>query len=499
MALAFSDYERLDALGVAEAIARGDFTAAEAVEAAIARAEAVQPLLNALTVRRFDRARQEARETSVAGRFGGVPFLLKDLLAHMPGEPVNFGSRFFRDYLADHEGELVRRFRAAGLIVIGRTSTPEYGLMPVTEPRAFGPCRNPWNPQRTPGGSSGGSAALVAAGVVPMAHGSDGGGSIRIPASACGLFGLKPSRGRNPLGPVLSEAWHGAVVEHVISRTVRDSAAVLDQTSGADIGVPYDAPATGNFLAECSRPPGRLRIAAMTTAWGGPRAHPDCAAAVEGAARLCEQLGHIVTDEYPKLDLEGLLHAFIVMLSSETAAEIRESERLLGRRANSDDLEMQTRLLAMVGEQFSGPDLAQAVRRLQSVGRDLGHFLTRHDLILTPTLGLPPLSIGSLDPSAAETTALRLLSAIGSGRLVRMLGGVERLSEPIFRFIPFTPVANVSGLPAMSVPLHFNGEGLPIGVQFIARYGDEATLFRLAAQLETAAPWRDRRPPLNPG
>lgn len=496
MALAFADYERLDGLDMAQAIARGDFAPWEAIEAAIARTEVVQPQLNALTVPRFEQARIEARAALPAGPFRGVPFLLKDLMAPMRGEPVNFGSRFYRGYVADDDGELVRRYRAAGLVTIGRTSTPEFGLMPVTEPRAFGPCRNPWNRNRTPGGSSGGSAALVAAGVVPMAHASDGGGSIRIPASACGLFGLKPSRGRNPLGPVLSEAWHGAVAEHVVSRSVRDSAAILDYTSRADIGAPYHPPPAGSFLAECARPPGRLRIAVMTHAWGGPPAHPDCVTAVERTARLCEELGHFVSDDYPRLELEVLLHAFIVMLACETDAEIRDSERLLDRRAGPEDLEIQTRLLAMVGRQFSGPDLAEAVRKLQSVGRTLGRFLASHDLILTPTLGLPPLPIGALDPTPAEGIALRILSAIGSGRLVRMLGGVERLAEPIFRFIPFTPVANVSGLPAMSVPLHMNGEGLPIGSQFIARYGDEATLFRLAAQIEAAAPWRERRPPL---
>lgn len=494
----FADYSKHDGMGLAALVRAGDVSAAELVDEAIARVEALNPRLNAVIYKRYDAARATARGP-LEGPLAGVPFLLKDLLGTIAREPTTNGSRLWQGTTAAHDSELVKRFNRAGLVCIGRTSTPELGLLPVTEPEAYGPTRNPWDLARTPGGSSGASAAMVAAGVVPLASGGDGGGSIRIPASCCGLFGLKPTRGRTPAGPDAIENWQGCAIEHVLTRSVRDSAAVLDATHGPDAGAPYVAPPPARpFLDEVSAAPGKLRIAfTRQPLLPAPFVHPECVAAVEAAAKLCAELGHEVVEEHPPLDADAFARAFVMMIIGETGADLRAAERSLGRRVRSGDVELGTHVLRLLGERYTAADFALAVRDLKMTGRVLAPFFTRHDLLLTPTLARPPLEIGAITPKGAEKALVTTLTRMGSGAALQALGVLEKIASTAYGFAAFTAPFNATGQPAMSVPLHWSEKGLPIGVQFVARLGEEATLLRLAAQLETARPWAHRRAPVH--
>jgi amidase len=490
-----AEYERLDGTGLAELVRQGQVRPAELVEAAIERIEARNPRLNAVVARCYERARRQARNDLPNGPFRGVPFLLKDLLAVDAGTCTSNGCRFFQGFVPARDSELVRRLKAAGLVILGKTNTPEMGILPVTEPRLYGPTRNPWDESRTPGGSSGGSAAAVAAGMVPMAHGGDGGGSIRIPASCCGLFGLKPTRGRNPMGPYVGEGWHGIVVEHALTRTVRDSAALLDATQGPDVGAPYVAPAPARpYREEVGRDPGRLRIAFTTRSLLGSAVHPDCVAAVERAAALCERLGHRVEEEAPQIDRHALSKAYLVLVGAETAAEIDLAAEALRKKPRASDFEPGTWMLAQIGRKFRAGELALAVHRVRAAGRALGAWFEERDALLTPTLSAPPLPLGALDHKPVERLALAVLRAFPSEALMRKL--LDQLAAQAFEYAAFTPVANLTGQPAMSVPLHWNEQSLPIGCHFFGRFGDEATLLRLASQLEEAQPWAARRPPV---
>ena len=488
------EYDRLDATALADLVRRKQVRPAELVEAAIERIEASNPRLNAVVFKLYDRGRQQAAGPLPDGPFSGVPFLLKDLLAADAGTCTTNGCRFFAGYSPPRDSELVRRFKAAGLLIVGKTNTPEMGILPVTEPRLYGPTRNPWNTAHTPGGSSGGAASAVAAGMVPMAHGGDGGGSLRIPASCCGLFGLKPTRARNPLGPYVGEGWHGIVVEHAVTRSVRDSAALLDATQGADLGAPYVAPAPERpFREEVVRDPGSLRIAFTSRSLLGKSVHPDCAAAVTHAAALCEKLGHRVEEGAPPVDRGALTKAFLVLVAAETAAEIDAAAQAMGKKPHASDFEPGTWMLAQIGRKFRAAELSLAVHRVRAAGRELAVWFEEHDALLTPTLAAPPLPIGALDQKPAEKLALLVLRALPSELLLRKL--LDQLAEQAFEYAAFTPIANLTGQPAMSVPLFWNGPGLPIGCHFLGRFGDEATLLRLAGQLERAQPWADRRPP----
>jgi amidase len=443
----------------------------------------------------FETARASARAPLPRGPFAGVPFVVKDLLLQIEGLCTTNGCRFFAGHAAPGDSELVRRFRAAGLILVAKSNTPELGILPVTEPSLHGATRNPWSLSRTPGGSSGGSAAAVAAGIVPMAHGGDGGGSIRIPAACCGLFGLKPTRARTPLGPFVGEGWHGIVVEHAVTRTVRDSAALLDATAGPDVGAPYVAPPPERpFQEEVGRDPGRLRIALCTRSLLGNEVHPDCVAAARDAAALCESLGHRVEEAAPPLDKHEVTRAWLTLVAAETAAEIDLAARHFAKEPRPADFEPGTWMLAQAGRSYRADELAVAVHLVRRVGREVARWFEAWDLLLTPTLGAPPLPIGALQPKPIELAALAALRAVPSSAAIRKL--LDRFADQGFDFAAFTPLANLTGQPAMSVPLSWNAEGLPIGVHFVARYGDEATLFRLAAQLEAARPFTARRPPL---
>lgn len=496
MTLPFDDYVRHDALSLADLVRRGQATPGELLDVAIARVEALEPALGAVVAKRYEQARAEAATIDRQAPFCGVPFLVKDLLASFAGEPTGSGSRALRTLPMPVDSEMVRRFRAAGLVCFGRTATPEFGLTPYTEPLSTGPTRNPWSRGHSPGGSSGGSAAAVAAGIVPMASGGDGGGSIRIPASCCGLFGLKPSRGRNPTGPMFGELWHGMVVEGVLSRSVRDSAAALDATAGADAGAPYASPARPRpFVDEAATEPGRLRIAFSGQPLFGRQVHADCLEGLQATARLLESLGHEVVEAHPKIDKDALELAFVTVIAAEVAADLDALPRVLGRALRGDEVEPATRSLGLLGRALSAAQLASAARTLQLAARALVPFFERHDVLLTPTLGAPPARIGALQPTPAELRLLRAVNALGAGWLLKQPAAIQPLVDKTFDYIPNTPLFNITGQPAMSVPLHWNAAGLPIGMQFAARFGEGATLFRLAGQLEKARPWFERRPP----
>jgi amidase len=493
----FNDYEKYDGFGLAELVRKKEVKPSELVEEAISRIEKLNPRINAVIHKMYELARKAADGDLPDGPFKGVPFLMKDILMAYAGVPLTNGSRFFKDFVPDHDSELVKRFKAAGIIVVGKTNTPEFGLVPITEPELFGPTNNPWDLSRTPGGSSGGSAAAVAARMVPLAHASDGGGSIRMPASCCGVFGLKPTRGRNPIGPDFGEAWRGLTCDHVLTRSVRDSAAMLDATAGPDIGAPYYAvPPTRPFLNEVGNDPGRLRIAFTSKPFLGDIVDKDCVKGLEATAKLCQDLGHEVIEAAPQIDGKAFAKAFLTIVCVETRATIEEGEVLLNRKASFKDFEPSTWALGLLGRQCRAPELSRSLNLAQLTARQIGEFFKKYDILLTPTLAMPPVATGALQPKGIRAVAMKLLGSINAGGLINTLSRIDTLSQHVFGFMPYTPLFNVTGQPAMSVPLYWNDEGLPIGMQFIGRYGDEATLFRLASQLEKARPWSERIPPI---
>jgi amidase len=491
----FADFARYDGLGLAALVRRGDVAPIELVEETIARIEARNPALNAVVYKLYDSARAAARGP-LSGPLAGVPFLLKDLAATLAGTPTSEGNRRLAKAPRNADSELVTRYRKAGLVCVAKTNTPEFGLAPVTESEALGVCRNPWDVSRTPGGSSGGSGAAIAARMAPFAHASDGGGSIRIPASCCGLVGLKPTRGRTPTGPIEGEAWRGFTTVHALTRSVRDCAALLDVVQGADVGAPYEIkPPARPYLDEVGAPPGRLRIAFTVAPMLTDTIHPDCVAGVQATAALLSELGHEVIEATPPLDREPWLDAFVKIVAAETCVDTQRAARLVGRRLGVDDFEIATWVVGLLGRSFSAADYASAARFAQSWSRQVGAFFADYDVLLTPTLAQPPLPHGALKPSSVEAAVLQVVGRLNAGWFMRATGLTRELLKKPLSFIPYTPLFNVTGQPAMSLPLHWNAAGLPIGMQFVARMGDEATLFRLAAQLELARPWFDRTPP----
>ncbi len=468
------EYEHQDALGLAAWVRAGEVTPQDLLEAAVARVEARNPAINAVAIRAFEEGRKAIEAGLPDGPFRGVPWLLKDLHAAWKGVPLTSGSRFFADNVSDYESEITARYRRAGLVLFARTASPELGLTSTTESILYGATRNPWQLSHSAGGSSGGAAAAVAAGIVPAAHATDGGGSIRIPASCCGLFGMKPTRARVSSGPKLGEGWSGMSVQHAVSRSVRDSAALLDAASGPALGDPYAAPPPARaFLAEVGADPGRLRIALQTSAFNGAAVDPDCAAAARNAAELCQSLGHEVAEAELAIDREVLSSATGMIISANLRATLLERGETLGRGYTPEDVEPLTFLMAESIKQREAADYARAVRGIHALGREVSAFLARFDVLVTPTMATPPLPLGRLALTRADFPGL--------------------LAD-LARTVGFTQLFNASGHPAMSVPLYWSAAGLPIGVQFAGRLGDEATLFRLAAQLESARPWFLRRP-----
>jgi amidase len=493
----FKEFDQFDGLGLAELVRKKEVSPLELCEEAISRIEQVNPKVNAVITPMYDIARKAVQKGLPEGPFAGVPFLLKDIIEEYEGVPLTMGSRALRNYVSAQDSEMVVRFKKSGVVILGKTNVPELGLLAVTEPELHGPSRNPWNTGHTPGGSSGGSAAAVASGMVPLAAGNDGGGSIRIPASCCGLFGLKPTRGRNPLGPMVGELWQGAVVSHVITRSVRDSAAMLDATQGPDAGAPYVIPPPERaYLQESERDPASLKIAFTSASPIGTPVHRECVKAVDEAAKLLESLGHKVEEAQPEVEGKAVAMSYLTMCFGEVAVVIEELKAVLGRKATPSDVETLTWTIGLLGRTVSAGDFAKAKREWGVAGRAMGRFHQKYDLYMTPTLAYPPVRIGELQPKPYERLAMKVVNALGLGIILKAAGLVDQMAEASLAKTPFTQLANLTGQPAMSVPLHWTPEGLPVGVHFMAPFGEEAMLFRLAAQLEKARPWFNRRPPV---
>ncbi|MEM1110333.1 MAG: amidase [Pseudomonadota bacterium] len=474
----FSDYDQYDGLGLAELVRRGDTSPSELLEEAIERTERVNGTLNAVTLKHYDEARAAIEAGLPEGPFTGVPFLLKDLHLLMQGTETTSGSGMWRGELADYDSTLVSRYKAAGLVTFGKTNSPELGLMPVTEPTRHGPSRNPWDPDRTPGGSSGGASAAVAAGIVPMANASDGGGSIRIPASCTGLVGLKPSRGRTPFGPVKGEGWAGQSISHVVSRSVRDSAAILDATTGPEAGDPYAAPHfDGTFLDEVGREPGHLRIAVSPEKWGAGDFHPEVREALDRTVQSLTDLGHHVEEAQPACDWDAVGEALFTIVSTNTALSARLRAEELGCSVAELDMEDTTREMIATAAGVDGATYCRAVLNNQAAGRALGRFYQSYDLILGPTLSSEPVPVGHLTEAADP----------------------DQYMQRLLAFMGDTGLFNQTGLPSISLPLQWSTAGLPIGMMFSAAFGEDALLLRLAGQLEKADPWFDRRAPIYAG
>ncbi len=513
--LSFGEYVKHDATALAELVRTKQVSPDELLETAIARAEAVNPQLNAIVTPLYEQGRTMAANLPATGAFRGVPFLLKDLELEWAGTPMKSGSRGYQTYISTVDSEVIKRLKAAGLVFFGKTNTPEFGLTPYTESNLYGPARNPWKLTHSPGGSSGGSAVAVqagivagppaaeggvavAAGIVPAATASDGGGSIRIPAACCGLFGLKPSRGRVTLGPRFGELWNGAVIGHVVTRSVRDSAGLLDATNGPLAGDPYGiAPPVRPFADEVGREPGNLRIAFSTASlMPSQTIDPACVKAVQETARLLEGLGHTVEEVSLPYEKTIVTEAFFVTVLSETAATLRELGRYLGRPVRRDDVELNTWAQARLADGFSAADLAYQKGRWNTLNRSMGQLHETYDLFLTPTLPRPPIAIGTYQNTASEERLLKLVDAVGGLKYLNGSKTVDDLAERSLGYIAYTVITNMTGQPSMSVPLHWSAENVPIGVMFAAKLGDEATLFRLAGQLEQTRPWFDKRPEL---
>ena len=480
------DPSRMDATAQAALVRSGDASPLELVDASIAAIEKLNPELNAVIHERFEQARVEAVGDLPDGPFRGVPMVLKDLDGYQAGAPYHGGMRHLRDvgYVPPTDSYLTAKFRQAGFVFVGRTNTPELGLQPTTEPVLYGPTRNPWDPTRSTGGSSGGSAAAVASGMVAVGHAGDGGGSIRIPASECGLVGLKPSRGRNSLGPEVGEAWGGNVARLVVTRTVRDTAAILDAVHGPMPGDPYTAPPPARpFVDEVGADPGRLRIG-VTSAVPDPNivTHPDCVAAVQAAPELLASLGHDVGEGHPDVwDDEaagaefsaGFINAFAVW----TAYDLDAISAMTGTPVTEEGVEPGTWAAAAIGRTITGVQYLEAITTFHRFTRRMATFWAGgHDLLLTPTLPEPPPVLGQFEATADNP-----------------LAGLFRSAA----VVPFVAPFNTTGQPAISLPLHWSADGLPIGVQLVAAVGREDLLLRVASQLEQAAPWADRVPPIH--
>jgi Asp-tRNA(Asn)/Glu-tRNA(Gln) amidotransferase A subunit family amidase len=470
----FDEYVNRDATDLATLIRKGEIGPAEAVEAAIGRAEAVNGQINAIVTPTFDAARTAA--ATATGELAGVPFLVKDL-TYLEGVPCSYGSRLWDGFVPDHDAEIVARYRRAGLVFLGKSNTPEVGLAATTESVRLGPCRNPWDLARTPGGSSGGAAAAVAAGIVPAAHATDGGGSIRIPASCCGLVGLKPTRARTPMGPDVGEGWGSMAVGHVVSRSVRDCARLLDLTHGPATGDPYYAPPfPGSFVEAANAPLPRLKIAIDLAPVSSGTVHEACREGVARTAALLESLGHRVEERPPDIDREVLTLATGTLVVANVANNVHARVESLGVDLSAELVEHLTLRMADAGRLVSAEVYARSINAIHAIGRRLAGFFEDWDLILSPTLLQPPVSLGYMNTNDPDG---------------------ETYAAHFNTFWGFTSLYNATGMPAVSLPLHWTADGLPVGMQFAAPFGQEALLLKLATELESAQPWFDRRASLD--
>ena len=471
------EYGNYDATGLADLVLSKEVSPLELLDAAINRVEAFDSDINAVITEMYDLARRSIADGLPEGPLAGVPFLLKDIRATYAGVPTSSGSAFLKDYIPDHDSTLVSKYKESGLVIFGKTNTPEFACCPSTEGALFGATKNPWNTQLSAGGSSGGSAAAVAAGYVPAAHGSDGGGSIRIPASCCGIFGFKPSRGLIAAGPDLGEAWNGLSTENSLTRSVRDCALFMDIGSGRSIGDPYNGPEFETSLVELSsQAPGPLKIAVQTKAPNGAPVHQDCIKAVNETVTLLTDLGHHVEEASPEYDSSAVASAYTLIIAANVQAAIDTHAATIGRKPEPSEIEPIIKFLAAIGHQKTASELAHAIWTMHRAGRDVGYFFSKYDALVSPVVATPPPVLGTLDTSSND---------------------VDAYLQAVFNFIPFTAISNQAGIPSMSVPLHWNDQNVPIGVHFMAGYGKDDKLLQLASQLETAQPWGSRRPQLN--
>ena len=488
------EYLERDGLALAEDVRSGAVSPAELLALARARADRVQPSINAICVRTDEHADARAAQ-GLEGPFAGVPFLLKDLHQDLAGVPTSAGCRALAGRPARHTSTVVQRWLDAGLVVFGKTTTPEFGSKAVTEAALFGPTRNPWDLERTPGGSSGGAAAAVAAGIVPVAAASDGGGSIRIPAACTGLVGLKPGRGLVPFGPQDSEPLNGLATTGVVSRTVRDTAAMLDAIAGPEPMSPYAAATPPHpLLSELEREPGRLRIGFTTRSALRSTPHPEAVQAVERAAQALTELGHEVEEVEPPHDDAQLARDFLTVWFVHQAIEVRRIRQETG--CGDEGFEQDTRVMAALGRAVGGVELQEADERRREHIAGLARLHATHDLLLTPTLGEPPIRVGSLELPAPLRAVAEVLLRTRTSKLMQVGGVVDQIVDRNLGWVPYTQLANVTGRPAISLPLHWTAEGLPFGVQLVGRLQSEGLLLRLARQLEQAVPWAGRRAPL---
>ncbi|SIO04685.1 amidase [Vannielia litorea] len=474
--------ERLDATALAELVARGEATPGELLDEALARVAAVNGELNAVVLVQEEVARAAIAAGLPEGPFKGVPFLLKDLGAEAQAFPAHNGSALLRDTRYSYDSEIFLRMQATGVVTFGRTTAPEGGVGPVTEASVYGgPTRNPWDTSRTSGGSSGGAGAAVAAGIVPMAHGSDGGGSVRIPASSCGLFGFKPTRARFPDGPAAGEGWAGMATDGFLTRSVRDNARMMDACAGPDLGQPYAAPPMPVSYSEAiTRPPRRLRVAVCDTTFGGAAIDPECRRAVQETAKLLESLGHIVEEARPEADHERMMQAWTRIVGCGTALWVRETLKKKGRALAEGDVQGAARGAIAYAAGLSGPDYLAAVDAIHAFGRQMARFFAQgYDVLLSATLAEPPAKVGRFTHEREDFEAYR----IGPGG--------------VFDYSPFCAAFNASGQPAASMPLHWTDEGLPVGLHLAAPFGADAELIALCAELEEARPFAQRRPPVD--
>jgi amidase len=486
------DYDDLDATALAHLVRTKEVSPLELVEAAIERIEARNPRLNAVVHPLYERARARASELD-DGPLRGVPFLLKDLKLKLAGTPTTDGTRLAARRIATKTSLLAARYEAAGLQIMGKSSSPEFGIMGITEPVIHGPCRNPWNAEHTPGGSSGGAASAVAARIVPVAHAGDGGGSIRIPASACGLFGLKPTRGRVSMAPFYGEAWGGFVQEHAVTRSVRDSALLLDIADVQALGEPYGVPAKVRpWIEEVDARPGKLRIAFARGSLYADGLHPDCVAAVDDAAKLLEELGHELVEAQPLVPRDEMIRAYFLTVAAGIARFVEITAQEAEKKPSASDFEPATWLLALIGWKTSAAELVGAQATMHRVAREVAGFFEQHDLFLCSTMGRPPARVGELGLQPKERVQMAVLQTLPIKALLDV--AIAKMGSGKLVYTPNTQLFNQTGQPAMSVPLFWNAAGLPIGVQLAARFGDEASLFRVAAQLEQARPWAAKKP-----
>lgn len=491
-AMKYSEYIQYDGIGLAQLVQSRQIQAHELLEIAIQRAEQVNPKINAIVIPMYEQAMKNANNHH-SGHFSGVPFLLKDLHQEFAGVATSFGSKSFKNaqYIAKENAEIVTRWIKSGVVTFGLTNSPEFGIKGITEPEAWGSCKNPWNLKYNSGGSSGGAASSVAAGIVPIAGASDGGGSIRIPASYCGLFGLKPSRGRTPWGPKISEAMHGAAMQHILCKSVRDSAAMLDATQGSDHSALFNIQRpTENYLEIIQKAPKKLRIGFSVTSPIGTQVSQDAVNAIQNTVKLLQSLGHTVEEASPQIDGMALAKDFITTWFSQCAYTVKQVKQQFG--AKDQDFELDTLAIAAFGAKASALDYINNLNNWGTYVTQMNQFFSQYDLLLIPSTASVAPKNGEVKTPAWQIPILKALLKVDQAHLLAKGKLVEQLIKNNLQWVPFTQLANITGLPAMSVPLYWNKDHLPLGSQFIAPFGHEDTLLQLAAQLEQAQPWAAR-------